>query len=206
VRKGFATPLILIAFLVVILSGTAYLKSRNKTLFQVTSPTAQSTPSPDPYGGWKTYKNKTYGFTVRYPRNWHVLEYQDYAANFYDTDPKEATPGAIKMRFLLAKDKQDLAEFARIYNAKEGQEIREPLDVKSIITKIRNLDISGYWAVEYEINRNFTALEGPKTEYHHMYEIKASDTIMEFVSDAFTKEEQLKTDQVFQKMISSLKF
>lgn len=205
-RKGFIPPLILITVPILIISGVAYLNSVKKTQTQITSPNTQATPTPDPYRGWKTYKNNTYGFTIRYPREWHVLEYQDYAANFYDTDPKEATPGAIKVRFLRSQEKADLAEFEKIYNAKNSQEIREYLDVKSIITKIRNLEIAGNSEVEYEINRNFSALEGPKTEYSHVYEIDKEGTILKFISSDQTKELQQQFDPIFVQMIKSLKF
>lgn len=203
-NKGFATLLILIA-IPLIVATAFYLKSLNKSR-EITEPISHTTPSPDPYFGWKKYENKTYKFSIRYPKDWFVKEYQDYAANFYDTDPKEATPGATKVRFLKAQEKQDLSEFEKIQKTESGKEIREPLDVKSTITKIRNLDISDYSAVEYEINRHFTALEGPTTEYHHMYEIKKEDIILEFTSNATTKEEQQKVDEIFKKIISSLKF
>lgn len=173
---------------------------------KITSPSAILNSTPDPYPGWKTYKNSTLSFTIRYPRNWFVKEYQDYAAHFYDTEPNEATPGAIKVKFLSSQEKVDIAEFEKIAKLNPGQEIREPLDVKSIITKTSNLKVGDYQGIEYDINRNFTAPQGPRTEYRHIYEIKKDETILEFISTDQTKEAQQIFDPIFQQIISSIKF
>lgn len=202
--RGFAQIPILLILTIALVSFLIIPRINNQT--QVSSPSVILDPTPDPYSGWKTYKNSTYGFTLRFPRNWYVKEYRDYAAHFYDTDPSEATPGAIKVKFLKSQENVDTAEFEKIAKINPGQEIREPLDVKSTITKIRNLKIGDYEAVEYGINRNFTAPEGPRTEYRHIYEINKDNTILEFISTAETKEAQQIFDPLFGQMISSIKF
>lgn len=205
-RSGFAPIIVLLVVLFASLASFTYLKFKNQS--STLSPLAQSSaPYPDAYPGWKTYQNKTHDFSIRYPKQWFVKEYGDYAADFISTGPqKEASPAAIKVRYLHLTEKVDLDNFEKIYNSKEQEEIYEPLDVKSIITKIRNLEIGGNSEVEYEINRNFSALEGPKTEYSHVYEIKKGDAILKFIASGETKEHEQQIDPIFVRMIKSLKF
>jgi len=61
-------------------------------------------------------------------------------------------------------------------------------------------------AVDYFINRNFSALEGPRTQHRHIYEINKDNTIIRFLATAQTENEFKIFDPIFQKMMSSLKF
>ena len=205
-RQGFALPLILI-LLASIFVGVIYFLFKNKSSDQ-TAPTVSPSASPDTYSGWKTYRNKVYGFTIRYPKEWFIKEYGDWAADFLAADPnvQEATPSAIKVRYSRSTDKADVAGFEKIYKAKVGMDIYEPLDVKSIINKNKNFEVGNYVAIDYSINRNFSALEGPRTQHRHIYEINKDDTILRFLSTAQDEAEFKIFDPIFQKMISSLKF
>ncbi len=202
-RKGFAPVIALVVVAVIAIIGLALFKKSANFQSQVQP---QSEKTVDQYPGEKTYKNTSYGFNLRYPKSWFIKEYQDSAANFYDTNPQEATSGAIKVRYASLNEKVDIAEFETIQKLDIGREIREPLDVKSIITKISNLEIAQNSAIEYEINRNFSALEGPKTEYSHVYEIKKGDTILKFIASEKTKEHEQQIEPTFARMIKSLKF
>ena len=206
-RQGFALPLILIVLASIFVSGVIYFRFKNKISNQ-TALVVSSSVSPDAYSGWKTYKNQVYGFTIRYPKEWFLKEYGDWAADFLASDPniQEATPSAIKVRYSRSTDKADIAEFEKIYKAKVGQDIYEPLDVKSIINKNKNFEVSNYMAVDYFINRNFSALEGPRTQHRHIYEINKDNTIIRFLATAQTENEFKIFDPIFQKMMSSLKF
>lgn len=170
-------------------------------------PVAES-PSPDPYTGWKTYKNPTYEFAIRFPKEWYVRQYEDYAATFLLTDPqiREASVSSIRVRFNVQSEPVDLATFEKIYDLNPGESLNEQLDVRSKITKVRNFELNGHRAVEYTIDRTFTALEGPKTEYSHIYEIEKDNSILKFLSSATTREEQLRGDGIFQKMLTSFNF
>ena len=114
-RQGVALPLILIVLASIFVGGVIYFRFKNKSSNQ-TAPTVLSPAPPDAYGGWKTYKNSTHGFSVRYPKEWFIKSYQDYAADFLATDPQnqEASPGAIKVRYLHLTEKVDLYEFEKI--------------------------------------------------------------------------------------------
>ena len=200
-KNGFA-PIVVLLTIAVIVAGFLVLQKGIKNQNQVQPP--QASPSPDPYPGWKTYKNSTYSFTIRYPKKWFIKQYGDYAANFLDQDPKEATPGAIKVRYSALTEKTDTSEFEKIYKTDPSVNIREPLDVKSIITKVKNLEIGKLPAVDYTINRNFSALEGPKTEYSHVYEIKKDNAVLKFIASDETRDLEQKVDPTFQQMINSL--
>ena len=206
-RQGFALPLILIVLASIFVSEVVYFRFKNKGPNQTAS-VVSSPASPDAYSGWKTYRNSTHGFSIRYPKEWFIKSYQDYAADFLATDPqnREASPGAIKVRYLHLTEKVDLDEFEKIQKSEAGKDIYEPLDVKSVINKVRNLEMRGNPTVEFYINRQFSALEGPKTEFSHVYEIKKDEAILKFFSYALDKDSHLRTDPIFQKMISSLKF
>lgn len=205
-RKGFALPLILIV-LASIFVGVIYFLFKNKSSDQ-TAPTVSPSAAPDAYGGWKTYRNKGDGFTIRYPKEWFFKEYGDWAADFLATDPniQEASPSAIKVRYSRSTDKADVAGFEKIYKAKAGMDIYEQLDVKSIINKNKNFEVGNYVAIDYSINRNFSAPEGPRTQHRHTFEINKDGTILRFLSTAGTEAEFKIFDPIFQKMISSLKF
>ncbi len=205
-RKGFAPPLVLV--IAALAAGALVITKLNSSKYQTIQPTAQVESSQDPYPNWKTYKNKTYNFTIRYPRELFAKEYGDYAVDFLTVNPKlaEASPAAIRASYRSLKEPIDFGEFEKIYNAATGAKIYEPLDVVSIITKNSNMEFDNNPTVNFIVNRRFTALEGPKTQFSHVYEIKKGDAIMKFSSITETEDEHKNFDPIFQKIISSLKF
>lgn len=207
--RGAAHASILVLLATILIWGFAFSVFKNKFL----SPARLLTPSdsqisPDKYYGWKIYENKKNKFTIKYPTHWYVHEFSDLAANFQETDPKvrEATPAAIKVRFSAQSDPLALAEFEKIAKAQESEKIREPLDVVSIITKVRNFEIGASIAVQYTTDRTFTALEGPPKEYRHTYAIAKDGTILKFIATGNTKEELQNYEKLRELMIESLKF
>lgn len=204
-KQGFAT-LIIPLTAAAILSAAIFILAASIKQKDLITPLSYQSVVPGPYFGWKVYNNKTYNFTIRYPKQWHLKEYQDTGANFYNQDPQEATSAAIKVRFLASGEKADTNEFEKIEKLKEGQQLREPLDVKSTITKIKNFTAGSHPKIEYEIERFFSALQGPKTEFSHVYKINQNGIVLTFSSSDQTKEEQQKIDPIFKKMIESLKF
>lgn len=203
VKKGFG-PIILIIAIAAVMVGI-FLWSKNQRE-QRQEKVKEELITHDQYYNWKTYNNRSLGFSIRYPKEWYIREYGDYAANFTIVDPQEATPGAIRARFIKLSEKIDLSTFERIYNLAPGATMYEPLDVVSIITKIRNFDVSKNRAVEYSIDRNFSALEGPKTEHSHAFEIEKGQNILQFTASATTKEEENSWNDTLQQMIASIKF
>lgn len=205
-RKGTALPLILIISFILLGSfGYFYLRPKYSATHVVPTPS----PIADPYPNWKTYTNKTYGFSLRYPPQWNIKTYDDYSADFYTVDPnsREATPGAAAVRFLRSSEKADLNEFAKIQKLEEGSQFAEPLDVRSQVTKIKNFEIFGLDAIDYVIDRAFSALEGPRGEFSHIVSVNKEGTILKFVSRSENKEQQTRfSDPTFSQLISSIKF
>ncbi len=203
-RKGFAAPLVIVILALVF--GVLVFNYIRAQKAQREAEVKHELISHDPYYTWKTYSNSALGFSIRYPKEWFVREYGDYAANFSVVEPKEATAGAIIVRFNKLSEKIDLQTFDRIYGLKPEATMYEPLDVRSVITKIRNFDVSQNRGVEYSVDRIFSALEGPKTEYSHAYEIAKGGNVLKFISSAQDKDNEQQTDGIFQQMIASLKF
>ena len=83
----------------------------------------------------------------------------------------------------------------------------EPLDVHSQVTKNKNLNIGKYPAIDYVIDRAFSALEGPRGEYSHVVVIDKDGAYLKFISHAETKEDQVRfNDPTFSEIVSSIKF
>lgn len=204
--KGSALPLLLIVIVVSAVVFTVILRSKNPILSPFNQ--SQATSTPDPFYPWKTYKNETYGFTIRYPKEFFVKHEPAGAANFYTIDPStpEATPGAIIFRFTPLLEKIDVKEFQRIATLKEGDQFKEPLDVISTVTKIKNFDIANLPAIEFTIDRKFSALEGPRGEHSKIIEINKDGTILKFTANADNEVLHEKFYEIFQKIISSIKF
>ncbi len=207
-KKGTALPLIVVV--IALISGLVYLfvgilPGHKKALQSSPSPIT----TPDPFQGWKTYTNKTYGFILRYPQEWNIKEYGDYSTDFYSIDPneKEATPGAATVRFLKASEKVDVKEFDKLYKLDDGSQYAEPLDVRSLVTKNQNIQIGNYPAVDYFTDRAFSALEGPRGEFIHTLIVNKENTILKFISRSINREEQLRfNDPTFSQIISSIHF
>lgn len=207
-QKGYILPIVIVVSTLIIftlgaLSFTANFsqKEKNRQIFQNTEI--------DRFPGWKTYENPGHEFTIRYPKQWFVVEYGDYAADFTAADPakKEASPAAVQIRFLRSGEAADIREFHMIRKLKENQTILEPLDVKSTLTKNKNFKIGNYEAIDFQIERNFTAPVGPAKEFTRIYEINKEGTVLKFSANAPTLEEHLRfNDTTFSLMISSLNF
>lgn len=207
-KKGTALPLVIVV--IALISGIVYLFAgilpghKNALL---SSPNPVTTP--DPFEGMKTYINKTYGFSLRYPKDWNIKEYGDYSADFYDIDPsaKEATPGAARVRFIRAAEKIDIKEFDKLFKLEDGSQYAEALDVHSLVTKNQNFQIGNYPAVDYFTDRAFSALEGPRGEFTHTLIINKENTVLKFISKSPNREEQLRiNDPTFSQITSSIRF
>lgn len=205
-RQGF----IAIAVLILLLAAIAiYFIARTKNSSgSLSTPQVSQSPTVNPFKDWKTYRNTNQNFTLMYPPGLYLKEYPVDAVDFLAADPAsgEATPGAIKIRYSSQTDKADVKNFEKIYNSNVGEDIREPLDVKSIITKLRVFQAGAYPAVEYVIDRHFSALEGPKGEYSYVYGINKNGVTLKFISNANSQQEGQLVEEVFWQIISSLQF
>lgn len=202
-KRGFAQPLIVL-ILFGLLAAVIFNFQKISTFF------IPLNPPPPPYVStipqWKVYKNSTYKFALQYPNTWYARTYGDYAANFQVTDPTlgEATPGAIRVKFSALTEKADENEFLQIAKTDPSVPIYEPLDVLSVIEKVKNFTVGKNSGVEYIVHRHFSAPEGPRGEFTHAYSVHAPGVVLHFFSVASTKEEEATYDILFQKMIKTL--
>jgi hypothetical protein len=98
-------------------------------------------------------------------------------------------------------------EFDKIFQMNKDQKLQEPLDVKSVITKNTNSQIVGYDTVNFQIERLFSAPEGPRREYTNVYLIKKEENVLKFSNSAPTLEELLRlNDSTLSRIVSSIKF
>ena len=93
-------------FVLLSLSAVVFLYYQNQQLKSMlasyTSPTTkpQPTPTSDPTANWKTYTNKQYGFTFKYPSDWEDVSKSDAIANpnrefMLQTSNKEFVNGTV---------------------------------------------------------------------------------------------------------------
>jgi hypothetical protein len=163
----------------------------------------------DPLPGWKTYNNPEYKFTIRYPKQWYLKEYGAYAADCVASDPnmQEASPSAVLIRFLSLNEAADIRDFEKIHKLKDNQTILEPLDVKSTLTKNKNFKIGNHEAVDYQIERNFSAPVGPAKEFSRVYEINKEGTVLKFSAYSQTLDQLIRfNDSTLSLIITSLSF
>ncbi|GEM_PF-5172553 len=203
-KKGFAQPAIV--FILLGILAVVILNFKN-----ITNRFTSLAPPPPEYQNvlpqWNTYINKTYRFYIKYPDKWYVRTFGDYAANFQTTDPKlgEATPGAIRVKFSALTEPADQNEFEIIARSDPKVGINEPLDVQSIINKVKNFEVNKNKSIEYVVNRRFSALEGPRGQFTHVYSVSKNGAVLKFFSNADSKDEEAKFDTIFQKMIATLR-
>ncbi|MCR4276432.1 MAG: hypothetical protein NUV90_03540 [Candidatus Parcubacteria bacterium] len=73
-QKGFISPLLLALIAVLLIGGGVYAYVQNK---QASQPVAAQTSD------WKTYTNSQYGFEVKYPLNWFLIDCVSYVGFSY---------------------------------------------------------------------------------------------------------------------------
>ncbi len=78
-KQGFISTkmiLIIIVILVAVLGGLYFLGAKNTPLTEEVK-TAEETPENPETADWKTYRNKEYGFELRYPEDFNYYEEYD---------------------------------------------------------------------------------------------------------------------------------
>lgn len=151
-QKGFTLSLVLLVVLIITaIGGIVYLnKSPQKPTPSSPVDTSQSPqPTPDETANWKTYTNKKYGFSIKYPPSLMFISNGDFNVDFYDKNSGQtnASPKDIKMRISV---NQNARNFDKIYAARENTIIEEEQHAKdAIFTKVRNINIDSNKAVEF---------------------------------------------------------
>lgn len=73
--------LAIIVLMILLIGGGTYLvlNSQNKPSPTVSKITPTSTPplTPDPTANWKVYANSEYGYSIKYPQDWQIVEDKD---------------------------------------------------------------------------------------------------------------------------------
>lgn len=81
-RQGVTSSTALSIILVlIILTGGVYVFYKKPSIVgnsQTPSLTPILTTTPDPTADWSVYRSEEYGYTIKYPANWHVIEKSSY--------------------------------------------------------------------------------------------------------------------------------
>lgn len=120
-KKGF-TPLLIVITLATALVGGYFLftnysdlsrvKSRdNRTKITQPQPTTQPSPTSDEIANWKTYTDKAFNYSIKYPDNWETYAYGKKPEN-------EPIDGAFE-RFFRPKGTEPTSIYFQVSRAKE---------------------------------------------------------------------------------------
>lgn len=83
---------------------SASVSSVDSTISSSTSTTTTTTQAVDPYAGWNTYTNETYGISIRYPDGWVLDESNPLSVSFYKVGDIDA--GVSDIYVVLAFDER----------------------------------------------------------------------------------------------------
>jgi hypothetical protein len=72
-QKGFVS-LVIVGALVIIIGMSAYFAWHNKSSESIVNQVEENTTSKDDTSNWKTYINTKYGFWIKYPSNYKLVE------------------------------------------------------------------------------------------------------------------------------------
>lgn len=75
------------------------------------------------------------------------------------------------------------------------------------LTKNKNLEMDGVRGVDFQIERTFSAPEGPPKEFTRVFEFNIDETVLKFSTGSPIVEEQYKINELkLEKIISSINF
>jgi len=152
------------------------------------TPGAQTTsapaPSADPYPGWTTYTNETFGLSFRYPSSWYGPDVYEFTGGVrlavgsdvvypYGTGPEDRQPGApdayvIVIQYILntagwtleqARVEQPwINEALAVLDLQDGE---SSTTARSLTTRVRPLTIGRFSGVEFLSTLSETAQTEP---------------------------------------------
>jgi hypothetical protein len=147
----------------------------------------------------KQYTNTSYGYSIRYPQNWTFYQWQNNSVTFYN-NYTDTLPGGTWMTITISPYTGSL--FDALSNATPGIVEIDPKS-KDIITKVSNITIQGYAAVNYLYTRS-AAL--PYTQYEEHYLIHKDDHVYDISFTSVTNDVGIYNSDLFQKIIDSFRF
>ncbi len=176
-------------------------------------PSKVPTPTTNPTAGWRTYLNKDWNLTIKYPPHLFEKDYNGLVYFTFEPEPTEGwgmmgAPSDIRISKVDPFSAPGL-KFDALFKATVGADVKEAqegVDIK--VTKIKNTKIGNYDAVEY-IHDGITP---PKTDgrgpvgYSHIVLVKINnDTYIEVKNTSYVVQTTVNNDKIFNQMLSTLK-
>ena len=147
----------------------------------------------------KQYTNNSYGYSIEYPQNWTFYQWQNNSVTFYN-NYTDTLSGGTWMTITISPYAGSL--FDALSNANPGVVEYDPRS-KDIITKVSNITIQGYNAVNYLYTRS-AAL--PYTQYEEHYLIHKGNHVYDISFTSVTNDVGIYNSDLFQKIINSFRF
>jgi len=145
-----------------------------------------------------TYVNHMYGYSIQYPMNWSMYQWQNNSVTFYN-NYTQTLSGGTWMTITINPSKG--SNFTQLYDAIPGV-VPNSQGTGDETTKITNMSIQGYHAVNYlQVHPNV-----PYTDYESHYVINKGLRIYDISFTSVTNDIGNYNSDLFTKIISSFQF
>lgn len=153
---------IIILFAILVTTGFLVWEN-NQMAYQISTPSASpivSTPSvsvspvPVDVSNWKTYRNETYGFEMKYPLGWNIREADTDTFSLLIFDPPEVKSlmGSIRL-FIFTQTTESLDSQAKVITLEERlKEVSSFLHIHA--SQEKKILVDGKDRTEFQTTRN----------------------------------------------------
>jgi hypothetical protein len=170
--------------------------------------TTEPQESPTAALNWKTYTNNKSGFSIKYPTTLSLTDSEFTTWFTFEPYPSgEVQP----LETITISYMKELAAFKPLFDAKAGDDViaaHNAIDVK--VTKIKNLKLGSYDAVEYirdGITTPKSGLGRGPIGYEHNFVVKKGNTeFIRFTNTTMDVEKTKQRDAIFNEMMTTLEF
>lgn len=207
--------IIVIIILILVGAGSYILGTKNsqpatENIIQ-TTPIPSPIPTTDPTSNWKTYTNTKYGYSIKYPSDLFVKDFETATSFTSEPYPTGEGPGPLDLIEIASKGNYVNNTFNALFKANQGEDVLEAhsaIDVQ--VTKLRNTKFGTYDAVEY-IRDGLTPPKsdlgrGPIGYEHHVLIKKNDQEFIDLINQSMNVEKTKQRDLIFNEMVSTLKF
>lgn len=145
----------------------------------------------------KQFTNDTYHYSLAYPQNWNVYQWDKKSITFYNNYTGTISGGTW---MTITVSPYDAATFKPIYNSGPG--VVNETQSEEIKTKVSDFLMQGYEGVTYTIIR--TGI--PYTKYETHYLIHKDPFLYDIAFTSVTNDVSDYNSNLFQKIVNSFKF